>query len=83
LTLVGRRGRESLATGYFARWRPTCARGDMNCDSAVDLADVDGFVGVLLTPDAATDCQKYLADADGDGLHTGLDVTAFVAATGN
>ncbi len=68
------------AAGYWARWRPDCPRGDMDCDQSVNEADIATFVGVLLAPAAATDCQRYLADVTADGEVNGADVSAFVAA---
>jgi len=68
------------AAGYWARWRPECPRGDMDCDQAVNEAYIATFVSVLLAPAAATDCQRYLADVTADGDVNGADVSAFVAA---
>lgn len=68
------------AAGYWARWRPECPRGDMDCDQSVSTTDIATFVSVLLAPAAATDCQRYLADVTADGDVNGADVSAFVAA---
>lgn len=69
-----------IVTAFWARWRPECPRGDMDCDQAVNEADIATFVSVLLAPAAATDCQRYLADVTADGDVNGADVSAFVAA---
>jgi hypothetical protein len=69
-----------IPTGYWARWHPTCPRGDMNCDNLVNDADISPFVSVLLAPNTASDCQKYLADMNGDGNEDGGDIPQFIAA---
>ena len=62
----------------------TCplAKGDMNCDHAVDTTDIPFFVEALLDP-AAFDiahptCLSVQADMGSDGLVNGLDIQAFV-----
>lgn len=54
-------------------------RGDFDHNSAVDLADVPVFVGILLGGD--TDCVKFpIADMNGDSAINGLDIGLFVDA---
>ncbi|NLF29331.1 MAG: hypothetical protein GX591_00420 [Planctomycetes bacterium] len=57
--------------------------GDVNCDGAIDTADIDPFVMALVNPDgyAATypDCDLQLADCNGDGVVDTADIDAFVA----
>lgn len=71
---------------YFARLAPTCALGDMNCDDAVDLADVGPFIEALLAPEAQDDCTLHTANVNGDIFDDGAskvdggDVGPFVAA---
>ena len=59
------------------------ARGDVNCDGAVDLFDVDAFVLALREPAehqrAFPACDRALADVNGDGVVDAFDVDAFVA----
>jgi len=56
--------------------------GDLNCDGAVDLLDVQPFI--LAISDAADyaasfpDCDASLADTNGDGTTNLLDVGAFI-----
>jgi hypothetical protein len=70
----------NYASGYFAKWRPSCPRGDMNCDNLVTDADIPSFVNVILSPASATDCQRYLADVNADGNEDGTDITPFLTA---
>ncbi len=57
--------------------------GDMNCNGAVDGADVHGFVLALIDPDGYEarypNCDAIAADVDGDGQAGLGDVPAFVA----
>ena len=63
---------------------PLAALGDMNCDGAVDTADIDGFVLALVDPAgyaaAFPDCDPTLADCNGDGSVDTADIDAVVAA---
>jgi hypothetical protein len=56
--------------------------GDLNCDCATDLLDVDPFVLALLDPaqymQQYPNCDRLLADANGDGLVNTLDIEPFV-----
>ncbi len=54
--------------------------GDMNCDGAVDTADMPFFVEALMYPDDFAGCDIGQADMNADGLVNGLDTQAFVAA---
>ena len=71
---------DSSVSAFFARWGPTCPRGDMNCDNSIDLADVPHFVTVILDPQAASDCQRYVADVATDNNLDALDIPAFTSA---
>jgi hypothetical protein len=59
------------------------ATGDLNCDGAVDTADIDAFVQAVVDPAgyAASypDCHHDLADCNGDGAVDTGDIDAFVA----
>jgi hypothetical protein len=63
---------------------PRAALGDMNCDGAIDTADIDGFVLALVDPAgyaaAFPDCDLTRADCNGDGSVDTADIDAFVAA---
>lgn len=63
------------------------ARGDMNCDGALNLADIEPFTAALLgtvLPEEPIDgekeqvvgCPLSSADLNGDGLINGLDIDA-------
>lgn len=54
--------------------------GDLNCDLAVDLADVPHFVEALLATGNFTGCDVNRADMSQDGLIDGGDTRQFVAA---
>lgn len=83
-------GNFSLVDGnpnaYWARWGPTCPRGDMNCDQVVDLNDVPPFIDALLNAPALTTCDAYTANVNADVFLDGtpkidaLDIQAFIAA---
>ncbi len=64
--------------GHWARWGAACARGDVNCDEIIDLDDVEPFVAGLLDPMGADACTRAGADANGDGLLDGHDVSSLV-----
>jgi hypothetical protein len=70
----------NLVSAYWSRWRPTCPKGDMNCDNVVNQGDTLSFVNTLLSPTSATDCQRYLADMTADGTEDGQDIAPFIAA---
>lgn len=61
---------------------PNLHRGDMNCDCAVNLADVPGFIEAVLDPVAYAaahpTCSITNGDTQPDGQVNGLDVQAFV-----
>jgi hypothetical protein len=77
-------GSEEL--GRVARWGPACPRGDMNCDQAVDVADISLFVQAVLNAPGLSTCDFYTANVDASlspsGVPTvdGLDVRMFVDA---
>ncbi len=56
--------------------------GDMNCDGAVNNADIDLFVLALIDPDAygeqQPDCDVLSADVNLDGAIDNADIEAFV-----
>lgn len=57
--------------------------GDMNCDAAVDGADINPFVTALTNPAAYAaaypDCHRANADFNGDGQVDFQDITPFTA----
>ncbi|MBN2448510.1 MAG: hypothetical protein JXO22_17415 [Phycisphaerae bacterium] len=58
--------------------------GDMNCDGAADVFDIDAFV-LAITNEvgyaaAYPDCDANLADCNGDSMVDVFDIDAFVAA---
>jgi len=57
--------------------------GDMNCDGAVNLADVEPFCLALTDPEAYAQspfgCDRGNADVNADGAIDGLDIPAWVA----
>lgn len=53
-------------------------QGDLNCDNAVDLADVPHFIEALLDTGNFTGCEINRADANGDLQIDGRDVPHFV-----
>lgn len=61
---------------------PTPARGDTNCDGAVDFSDIDSFVAALIGRDAYIDeapgCYMLAADVDGSGGVDFEDIDGFV-----
>lgn len=61
----------------------TCAgsvNGDVNNDTKVDGADVDGFTKAYIAPGSVTTQQKCSADMDDDGDVDDVDLNALVAA---
>ncbi|MBN2447512.1 MAG: hypothetical protein JXO22_12340 [Phycisphaerae bacterium] len=61
-----------------------CQIGDLNCDGAPDVFDIDAFVMAITQPAlyASTypDCEVLLADANGDGEADVFDIDGFVIA---
>jgi hypothetical protein len=64
---------------------PTFVCGDTNCDGAVDTADIDNFVFVVVNGAAAPGCPTSVqaADTNGDGVVDTADIDSFVAAVIN
>jgi len=67
----------------FLRYTPAAPLlGDMNCDGAVDTADIDGFVLAIVDPAAYAaafpDCDVTHADCNDDGAVDTADIDAFV-----
>lgn len=54
------------------------AKGDLNCDHAVNENDISYFVDALIG--GYTGCDITLADMNGDGVEDGLDIQGFVDA---
>jgi len=52
--------------------------GDMNCDCAVNVADVPGFVQALVDPAGFSGCNILNGDMQPDGSVNGRDVQGFV-----
>jgi hypothetical protein len=64
---------------HWSRWGPAgCAPGDVNCDQAVDVADVTFFVAAALDPGSVDGCVGIAADINQDGLINGADAGGFV-----
>jgi hypothetical protein len=71
-----------------ARLMCTYDLGDLSCDGAVDVFDIDPFVLALTSPEVYAaqwaDCDYMLADANGDGAVNAFDIDPFVLLlTGN
>ena len=60
----------------------SAARGDLNCDGAVDAFDIDPFVLALTDPAgyqaAFPDCNILNGDCNGDGVVDAFDIDPFV-----
>jgi len=71
-------------TGHLVALRRIDATrcADTNCDGAVDTADIDSFVHVVVTGTTAPGCPTSLvaADANGDGAVDTADIDSFVHA---
>jgi hypothetical protein len=71
---------QGIAPRGIVSWIPD-SDGDMNCDFAVDLNDVEPFVLGLLDPDAYVkaypDCDIQRGDVSDDGAFDGADVSSF------
>jgi hypothetical protein len=72
--------------GVFEAWRVDLGSavilGDMNCDSIVDLFDLDPFALALVDPagyaSSFPNCNIDNADINGDDATDGLDIQGFV-----
>jgi hypothetical protein len=66
----------------FARWGPVCPLGDLNCDGAVNLDDINPFVTALVSQQVYhtryPGCAWLNADIDGDGDVNFDDILPFV-----
>ena len=79
---------QSLTTACIAALisvalRPSTALavpGDMNCDNAVNAADIPLFVDALLANGSFGGCDINRADMNADALINGRDMQRFVAA---
>lgn len=76
--------RKVIGHGYSIAWMVTIdVLGDMNCDSKLDLNDVDPFVQALLDPGAYGTayplCPISHGDMNGDGAQDGLDLAGFIS----
>lgn len=71
----------------IARWGCPWLRGDLNCDSVVDFADIDAFVlalsGTAPYQAAYPNCAYSNADCNRDGVVDFADIDAFVARLAN
>jgi len=84
LLLDTARSRLVAATQGRGAWSIPIGRvGDVNCDGAIDTADIDAFVLALVNPvgyaSAHPGCHHGLADCNGDGAVDTGDIDAFVA----
>ena len=56
--------------------------GDLNCDGAVNAADIDAFLLAVANPALYARryprCDRALADVNGDGAVNAFDVAAFL-----
>jgi len=57
---------------------PCGPKGDFTNDGSINLADIPGFVAVLLNPCNASAEERCLADMNGDYSADGLDLQLFV-----
>lgn len=62
----------------LASWKPSCPRGDLNCDGVVDLDDLTPFVSALLDSSSLGECEKSVCDMNGDFLVNGIDISLWV-----
>lgn len=53
-----------------------CNPCDVNCDTIVDINDIDDFAAVLVGN--AAPCSSCAADTDGNSMHDGFDIKGFV-----
>ncbi len=63
--------------------QPEIRVGDLNCDGAIDVFDVDPFVAALSDPlgyaQQYPDCNVFNADCNGDAAVNFEDINAFIA----
>lgn len=56
--------------------------GDMNCDNAITVSDIAGFVVALAQPGmydtTILNCERFNADVNGDGAVTVSDISDFI-----
>ena len=64
---------------YVFLIEPCANIGDMNCDCAVNIADIPPFVQALVDPAGFTGCNILNGDMQPDGNVNGLDVQGFAA----
>ena len=57
---------------------PGCQRGDVNCDTSVNLNDVTPFIDALLDPTSLPAAAYTAVDINRDGLLNGADTMGFV-----
>lgn len=62
---------------YLARYGPACP-GDLNCDGAVSLDDLAGFIEALIPAGEFNCCDITRADLNADGKQDGRDIAFFV-----
>lgn len=58
---------------------PPATPGDLNCDGAVNAADISSFVATLFDPNGPSSaCNPAATDVNADGAFDGRDILAFV-----
>src|SRR5262249_9057728 len=71
-------GSGGLSGVVFVTFLPLAA--DANCDGFVTIADLDGFIQLLIDPDGYAaqhpNCDAMSGDLTGDGFADGLDIDA-------
>ncbi len=74
---------QGIAPRSIAAWAPVRVPGDMNCDGALDFADINPFVLALTNPEAwelaYPGCDLLNGDIDGNGAVGFGDINPFVA----
>ena len=71
-------GGSFVVVGGFWAGVPAGCRGEMNCDGAINFADIDPFVAVL-GGGPCCDPTGYNCDVNGDGAVNFADIDPFVA----
>lgn len=70
---------EGVPSCCLATWKPSCLRGDLNCDGALGPADIPDLAGVLLDPLGWPLCEQTIADMNRDGLVDGRDIAEWTS----
>ncbi len=73
----------TLGANNLAWWQRVCPRGDLDCDAAVTLFDIDPFIQALLDPsgydNSHPECDRMNADMNADDAVNFFDIDPFVA----